>query len=258
MLPFELLLPVDRFGLRALTFLLGRMTRGLLTEVFTGRIRIARINEQVMAFNIYNLYRIIQPGFRGRRIRLFLERLQPSSTTRIDVGGYPFDWEGIVPIKSPITCLNVAYPPMQTFPERFQCLTGDGCRMEFSDKAFDILFSNSVIEHVGSYENQKRFAAEVRRVGKKVFIQTPNRWFFVEPHFGVAFVHFLPWPLAKRLLRIFSFRAWFRKGDNVDLKQLADELRLLTFREVKELFPDCEIIREKWFGLTKSFVAVRA
>lgn len=212
-----------------------------------------------MALNIYNLYQALQPGFRRKRLELFLERLSPASSTQIlDVGGYPFDWEGVVPIDSHVTFLNVGYPPMGPIANRFTCLVGDGRQMDFQDKAFDIVFANSVIEHVGTLADQRRFASEVRRVGKKLFVQTPNRRFFIEPHFGMAFIHYLPWPLARRLLQVFSFRALFRRGDTINLKQLADELRLLTFREMSELFPDCEIHREKLLGMTKSFMAIRA
>src|SRR4051794_7678721 len=131
-----------------------------------------------MPLNVYHLYRAIQPGFRRKRIELFLDRLRPTPTTRIlDVGGYPGDWTGVIPIGSPVTFLNVGYPPMGPLPPRFTCLTGDGRQMKFPDKSFDIVFSNSVIEHVGSFEDQMRFASELRRVGKKLFIQTPNRWF---------------------------------------------------------------------------------
>jgi len=210
-----------------------------------------------MGFGIYQLYRAFQPGFRGRRIQLFLERIGPKPETRIlDVGGYVYDWEG-VPIKSPVTFLNVVYPAGIQNTDRFTCLLGDGRSLSFSDNAFDVVYSNSVIEHVGTFEDQKRFAAEVRRAGRKLFVQTPNRWFFIEPHFGALFLHFLPWSIAKRLLRFLSFRGVFRSGDNVDLKKLADELRLLSYAEMRQLFPDCEIFREKWLGFTKSFIAIR-
>jgi hypothetical protein len=211
-----------------------------------------------MAFGIYDLYRAFQPGFRQRRIQLLLDWLHPGPQTRIlDVGGYIYDWEPI-PVTSPVTFLNLSFAsPGKPIPDRFRCIVGDGRKMELPDKAFDLVFSNSVIEHVGSHEEQKRFAAELRRVGRQLFVQTPNRWFFIEPHFGALFIHFLPGPIARRLLRLFSFRALFRRGDNIDLCQLAEELRLLSFKEMKELFPDCEICREKWFGLTKSFIAIR-
>jgi hypothetical protein len=210
-----------------------------------------------MAISIYDLYRVFQPGFRRRRIEIFLQRLRPISSTRIlDVGGYVNDWQGI-PVDCPVALLNLGHPEGRTIPSRFTCVVGDGRRLEFADGAFDIAFSNSVIEHLGNFEDQQRFARELRRVGRKVFVQTPNRWFFIEPHFVTPLVPLLPWRFAKRLLRLFSFRAIFRRGDNVDLKELADELRLLTFREMKQLFPDCEIYREKWLGLTKSFIAIR-
>jgi len=95
-------------------------------------------------------------------------------------------------------------------------------------------------------------------VGKQVFVQTPNRWFFLEPHFLALFVHYLPWSIARRLVRFCSIRGLLRCGDDVDLNQLAEELRLLNLQELKDLFPDCEIYREKWFGMTKSFIAIRA
>jgi SAM-dependent methyltransferase len=210
-----------------------------------------------MALSVYDFYRCVQPGLRRKRIEVFLERLQPTVATRIlDVGGYVYDWDGVVPVNCSVVLLNLSHPKNQAVAERFTCLAGDGRALEFADKSFDIAFSNSVIEHLGTFEDQKRFALELRRVGRRVFVQTPNRWFFIEPHFIVPFVHFLPWNLAKRLLRYFSLRAMLRKGDNADLDQLAKELRLLSFREMKRLFPGCEIYRERWFGFTKSFIAI--
>jgi len=212
-----------------------------------------------MGIGIYKLYGLFrQQRFRDRRTRFFLEVYQPDELTRIlDVGGHAYDWDSL-PINSPVTLVNTKYPPgCQVNNERFRSELGDARALSYETRSYDIAYSNSVIEHVGTFDDQKRFAAEIRRVGRAVYVQTPNRWFFVEPHFLAVFIHYLPAPIARPLLRVFSFRAFFRKGDNVDLKELAEELRLLSFREMQSLFPDCEIHREKWFGLTKSFVAVR-
>jgi hypothetical protein len=211
-----------------------------------------------MAFGIYQLYQRIQPGFRQRRIRWFIEWFQPGQNTRIlDVGGFLYDWDGVVPIESQITLLNLYHLPAANLPSRFTLEIGDARRLPHADRSFDIGYSNSVIEHLGTFENQQLFAAEIRRVGRQLFVQTPNRWFFIESHFLTVFVHFLPWRIARKLIRFCSYRGWFRKGDNVDLQQLATELRLLDFRQMQMLFPDCEIRREKWLGLTKSLIAVR-
>ncbi len=211
-----------------------------------------------MAFGIYQLYHLIQPGFRQRRIQWFIRLFHPDKNTKIlDVGGFLYDWEGVVPIESQITILNL-YHSFQPVPGgRFTLEVGDARRLAHPDRSFDIAYSNSVIEHLTTFEDQQRFAAEIRRTGRQIFVQTPNRWFFIESHFLTAFVHFLPWRIARKLIRFVSFRGLFRSGDNVNLKQLAAELRLLDFRQMQTLFPDCEIHREKWLGLTKSLIAVR-
>jgi Methyltransferase domain len=65
----------------------------------------------------------------------------------------------------------------------FRILVGDGCKLNIPDESYDIAHSNSVIEHVGSWERQKQFASEIRRVGKSFWVQTPAREFFIEPHY---------------------------------------------------------------------------
>lgn len=212
-----------------------------------------------MAWGIYNLYRWLQPGFRKKRTELFLNLFRPGPQTRIlDVGGYVYDWFRVVPVESSFVFLNVSHPPArEPLPERFDCVVGDGRKMSFPDRSFDIAYSNSVIEHVGGWEDQQRFAAEVRRVADGYFVQTPNRWFPIEPHFVTLFVHWLPAAINRRIIRFVSYRGWFRSGDDADLTQLANELRLLSKGEMKQLFPDAELHREKWFGMTKSWIAIR-
>jgi hypothetical protein len=211
-----------------------------------------------MSFGIYQLYRLIQPGFRQRRIQWFMDLFQPDETTSIlDVGGFQYYWEDIAAVRSKITVLNLYHPTPKTADPRFTRETGDARKLAHADRSFDVAYSNSVIEHLRTWDDQQKFASEIRRVGRQVFVQTPNRWFPVESHFLTIFVHWLPWRVAAKLLPLCSFRGWFRSGDNVELKQLANELRLLDYRQMQALFPDCEIHREKWLGLTKSLIAVR-
>ena len=73
-------------------------------------------------------------------------------------------------------------------------LTGDATNLaEFAERSIDVVFSNSVIEHLFTFENQRRMASEVQRVGKAFWVQTPNFWFPLEPHF-----HFIGWAMASR------------------------------------------------------------
>jgi ubiquinone/menaquinone biosynthesis C-methylase UbiE len=124
----------------------------------------------------------------------------------------------------------------------------DGTQLPFPDRAFPVVFSNSVIEHVPK-ELQPAFAREIRRVGERYFVQTPNRYFPIEPHYQMPFVQFLPERILKALNRHVSMG--FRK------KGIWHETTLLTAADLRRLFPDAEIHRERRFGLTKSLMAVR-
>jgi SAM-dependent methyltransferase len=125
---------------------------------------------------------------------------------------------------------------------------GDGTKLRFADRAFDVAYSNSVIEHVPK-EGQQAFAAEVGRVAHRYFVQTPNRWFPIEPHYQLPLFQFLPRRVRKALNRRFAL-GWQAKGQ-------WEEITLLSARDLRRLFPDAEIHRERLFGLTKSLMAVR-
>jgi hypothetical protein len=211
-----------------------------------------------MPVGIYSFYRLLQPGFREKRTRLFLELFAPTATMRIlDIGGNVYDWRD-VPIESRITVLNVAPTDSSSeYPARFDYRQGDGRQLPFEDQCYDIVYANSVIEHLQTYEHQRRFAREALRVGRRIFIQTPNRWFPVEPHFVTLFFHFLPKRLQRFFLPRLSFRGLFRSGDDANLRTLFEELRLLSGREMADLFPGCRIHRERFLGMTKSLIAVR-
>jgi hypothetical protein len=124
----------------------------------------------------------------------------------------------------------------------------------FADKSFDLVFSNSVIEHLGLFREQMRMAEEVRRVGRRYFVQTPNRWFPLEPHALVPFFQFMPVRLSARLLRKRSIGWMARSPDLTRALIDVESLRLLSRRELQLLFPGAEILQERVFGLTKSFV----
>jgi hypothetical protein len=209
-----------------------------------------------MGIGIYDLYHRWQPGFRARRRKLLNAWVKRTGTRSIlDLGGNVYDWQEL-PEGVRVTVLNVAPNLAVEYDrERITYAQGDGRALAFADASFDLVYSNSVIEHLRVWEDQARFAREARRVGRSVFVQTPNRWFPVEPHFLAPFFHFLPKRFQRVFLPRFSLRALLRRGDDADLGQLFRELRLLSAGELQALFPECEIVRERLFGLTKSLIA---
>jgi SAM-dependent methyltransferase len=123
----------------------------------------------------------------------------------------------------------------------------DGTALPFADDEFPVAFSSSVIEHVPR-ELRPAFAAEVRRVAGRYFVQTPNRYFPIEPHYQLPLFQFLPRRLQHALSRRFAL-GWYEKGSWEDID-------LLSTRELRALFPDATIHRERLLGLTKSLMAV--
>ena len=191
-------------------------------------------------------------------MRRFREAMSPDGETRIlDVGGTPFNWQ-LLGGDYGVTLLNLRAPEdVSELDSRFSFVEGDGTRLDYPDGAFEIVFSNSVIEHLFTHEKQQLFAAELRRVGRKLWVQTPARWFPLEPHFLTPLVHYLPLRWQRRLVRNFTVLGWFTRPSQAEVDQLLDSLRLLTYSEFQDLFPDCRIVKERFLFLTKSFVAVR-
>jgi hypothetical protein len=125
------------------------------------------------------------------------------------------------------------------------------------DGAFDVAFCNSVIEHVGGRDEQAALAAQLSRVARGLWVQTPARGFPLEPHLLTPFFHFLPRRWQRRLARNFTVWGWLTRPDRERARAMVDAISLLGYREFAALFPDCEIRRERFLGWTKSYVAVR-
>jgi len=196
---------------------------------------------------------------RQRRFALFRSLLEqlPAPRRVLDVGGTPHFWERMGYLDAPdlsVVLLNLSVEP--TPRAYFVSLAGDARAMTmFGDGEFDMVFSNSVIEHMGSLVGQQRMAAEVQRVGRHYFVQTPNRAFPLEPHFLFPWFQYLPRKLRIALVQRFSLGWYERRPRREDATALVDEHRLLNADELRALFPRATIYRERVAGLTKSFVA---
>ncbi len=187
----------------------------------------------------------------------FMKTFQPTAETSVlDVGGTVYNWERI-DARFPVTLLNTEPSESDALDARYALIQGSGTQLDFPDRSFDIAFSNSVIEHVGSLDAQRSFAKELQRVGRQVWVQTPARSFFFEPHLLTPFIHFLPLSWQRRLVRNFTLWGWITRPSRASVDRMLGGLRLLDYATFRELFSDCEIHRERFLGFTKAFVAVR-
>jgi SAM-dependent methyltransferase len=175
---------------------------------------------------------------RRRKLGLFLDTMRPTAeTTVLDVGAddAPFGalegcgtlnfFEELYPWPERITALGEH--PGETFRARFphvRYVQGDALALPFEDGAFDVVFSNAVIEHVGARPAQQRFVDELLRVARRAFVTTPNRWFPIEVHTRLPLVHWLPERLAHRAYEL-ARKPW------------AKDNHLLGRRDLEALFP---------------------
>ena len=215
-----------------------------------------------MSFTIHTIYRQIFKLWRKKRFYLFLHLINPRPSDKLlDVGGYPGFWTPHPQPVAQIDALNlheVSWTSAHAPNHNIRTLIGDGCALSMPDRSYDIGFSNSVIEHVGSWERQQQFASELRRVAKKLWVQTPAYECPLEPHYMAPFVHWFPRSFQKRILRWCTPWGWIERPNRDQINSMVETTRLLRKREVRHLFPDCKIITERMLWLIpKSYIAVR-
>jgi hypothetical protein len=207
--------------------------------------------------SIDDVYRLFHPRFARSRMESFSAEFEPTAATRIlDVGGTALNW-GLVDCPAHITLLNLDPIHDPDLPPNLTYVQGDARALPFEQGAFDIAFSNSLIEHLGTFEDQRRFAAKLREIADGLWVQTPARSFPLEAHFLTPFVHFLPKRWQRRLARRFTLWGLLARPNPERIDALLGGLRLLSLAEMRALFPDCEIRRERFLGITKAYLAVR-
>lgn len=212
---------------------------------------------------------------RQKRAATFRRRFNLNETTRVlDIGSENGENINLVLSGTPVRPENVYIADIEQTAldygrEKFgfqTVLLDESGILPFPGKSFDLVYCSSVIEHVtlpkseiwkvtganefrdAAWANQKKFAAEIRRVGQAYFVQTPNRGFLIESHSWLPLVGFLPRPWLLKVLSV-SNKFW--------IKGAPPDFNLLDAREMAELFPEAEIVLEKKFGLVKSVMALK-
>lgn len=203
--------------------------------------------------------------FREKRfahIRPLIERvIREKGSCRIaDIGGTAYYWkiaeEFVAANPIEIHLFNLSHVDVPN--AKFKSFIADACAMDdHADMSFDVVHSNSVIEHVGNWDNMSRMAFHVRRLAPVYYVQTPNFAFPFEPHFRFPFFHWLPEQVRAELLMRCNLGFGGKRASYDAAMRGVQSAYLLNVRQFQVLFPDAEIVKERAYGLPKSLMAIR-
>jgi len=192
---------------------------------------------------------------RDRRWDHFLSLFPDVADMRVlDLGGTPMAWRVMPARPQHVVCVNL--DSSSTAEEDWiELVAGDACNLPGSLKSerFDLVFSNSLIEHLGGIKQREIFASVVLDKAPRHWVQTPYRYFPVEPHWVAPGLQFLP--LAARALLARSWNFGHMRSTRTTAVDDCLWVELLSKTEMKALFPQSTLWAERFGGLTKSLVA---
>jgi len=208
-----------------------------------------------MAPSFADIHRPLARYFRSRRLRRFGRSFNVDEQTKVlDLGGAEYYWPWLE-VRPRVTVANYAARDLKRVA--LDWVRADGRNLPFRDGAFDVVYCNSVLEHLPDEASREAMAREIERVGLGYSVQTPNRWFPLEAHTLTPAFHFLPKRWQARLARNFTIWGRLQRPSRAEARGFVENIRLLSARDLQGLFPDAAIERERFLGLTKSLIAVR-
>jgi SAM-dependent methyltransferase len=201
---------------------------------------------------IRRFFAVLRRRSRERRYKQLSHLVHIESLTGplLDLGGGPASFfSSIYPRPTQVVMIDVdpalAKRAKQIQPALF-VITADGERLPLADRSITCAVCNSVIEHV---TDPAALAAEISRVSRIFFIQTPNGRFPLETHSFIAipFYNLVPGNRLRRLAcRLF--------GANFEY---VNSVRYLSEQQLRRLFPDSIFAYERVLGLKKSLYIYR-
>lgn len=178
----------------------------------------------------------------------------------LDLGGWIDTW-----VRAPFHPKHVHIVNLETeagdernVPEWAEVSYGDACNLpeEIKARRYDLVFSNSVIEHVGGHERRLRFAETVRTLGTGYWVQTPYRYFPIEPHWVAPGMQFMPNRMQQAMARHWPL-AHTPNKDKEQALESALWIELIDKTQMRHYFPDALFRNERALGLTKALIAYR-
>ena len=225
----------------------------------------AGVDAKAMVAKAYADPAALSRRFRARRFARVAEMVDriiaEKGRCRIaDIGGTRYYWDIVGDfVETRAVDITLINPKESQVPSgKFRFVDGDATDLgALVDMSFDFVHSNSVIEHVGDWAKMAAMAANVRRLAPAYYVQTPNFWFPYEPHFRCLFIHWLPEQVRYRLVKRFAL-GFAEAKETVEASMTrVQSARLIDEGQMRALFPDADIAREKFCGLTKSVIATR-
>jgi hypothetical protein len=197
---------------------------------------------------------------RGRRWTRLANRFpELADMTVLDLGGTPRAWFASPVAPARLVILNTE-PSGRDDSVAAEVVTGDACDPPtwLAGERFDLVYSNSVLEHVGGHDRRKRFAETARAAAPHHWVQTPYRYFPLEPHFLFPGYQFLPLAVRTAMARHWGpTRQSVHAMPHRDAVDYVQSIELLSVTDMKMYFPDSELMREHLGGMVKSLIAVR-
>jgi len=175
----------------------------------------------------------------------------------IDLGGRLRTWQRAPVRPARVHVVNLETPPADV-PEWAEFDYGDACELpaDIAKRRYDLVFSNSVIEHVGGHERRMRFAETVHKLADAHWVQTPYRYFPIEPHWLAPGLQFLPVAARARAAQHWPFALWRPASYEEALKRILN-VELIDRTQMRYYFPSSILRCEKIFGIPKSLIAYR-
>lgn len=198
--------------------------------------------------------RSVGARMRTRRWDMFQEEFPDIAEYNVlDLGGTAEYWRR-APVKPQhVTVVNLLEPGEPG--DRIDTVTGDACEYKALDQ-FDLVVSNSLLEHVGGHAPRARLARVIRSSAPRHWVQTPYRYFPVEPHWLFPGMQFLPVSVKARIGLSWPLQHT-RSPNHSEAVDSVLWTELIGKTEMTALFPESRVRFEFMLGLPKSLLAVR-